>query len=271
MISFVKMLAIAALRASGRPDLIEIANWMENAEQAAVKAIMRLIFGSLRTDGKITEQVSTQIVQAKTIFSAHPGRLKTETQVKSSSPYLDQYLELLNAIVEVGSWGEALLLQGFIHTAECASLWLFDPEKAPDVHKSIPIAYEPYILFRDSGVKIVLLDIVSDEKLRELNRKIGENPTSLPDSLKTTDRDLVIAIYEHDVEVEVTKTEMEHGRKINGKVSEWEVKKPFRERRGINKDWSGISKLIQSFPIAIEERSDTIRRLIALINSGPMK
>jgi|SRR6266850_403534 len=269
--NFLKMFVIEALRASGRPDLIEIAKWIENAEQAAVKAIVRLIGGSFKTDGKITDQVSSQIVQAKATFSAGTDRPKSEPRVKSSSPLLDRYLELLDVIVEVGWWGDALLLQGFIHTAECASLWLFDPEKTPDVHKSIGIPYEPYILFRDSGVKIVLLDAVSDEKLRELNRKIGENRTSLLDSLETKDKDLVIVIYEHDVELEVTKTEISHGRKIKDKVSEYEVKKLIKERRGINKDFSGISKLIQSLPVAIEERSYTIRRLDGLINSGPMK
>jgi hypothetical protein len=257
----IKRIVIEALRATKRPELEEIAQWIADAEDAAIKTIAKFIAESFKTKGQISEETAKRIVEFKNnLASRKSGASENE---KPPTSFLEQYLELLNYIAVVGSWGPSLLLKGFIHSADCASLWRFDRKKTSELIIVSLMADHPYILVGNSAVQISLFPKVSDTELLALNEELGEHPDRLPKSLSIENGQTVIEVQDGQIEVEVTRKETK-----TTKRGTREVVRTDREKREIDKTFGGVAALVESLPIAIEARGKAFARLSKIIQSG---
>ncbi len=266
MLTFLKALLVESLRASGRPELIEVAQWLDNAQDAAVKTIVRLVSQSFKANGRITERTSREIVATKEVFesSRHSGE---EAPQRSATPLLDKYVEFLNPLVDVASWRRALILQGFLHTPDCCSLWTFNPEKNVElaVAKDRDISYIP--IPSVTGMKVFLLDRLNDDAFAEANERIGENPESLLSELVSITTQEVLAIHQHHIAVR-----WEEMRPNPVAASFGGAKERLVEQKGqlaLDKDFQGVYAMVQSFPKAIEAREKVLRRFDAATAGKP--
>lgn len=111
---------------------------------------------------------------------------------------LAQYKRVLNTVILEGSAKPYLLLDGFLHNENCASLWKFDGEGKVN---SLEITHsddgKPCISFNDSGIEIYLFDKMDHAKRLALNEQLGRRAALLVEDLETLGRPLVCFIHEH--------------------------------------------------------------------------
>jgi len=251
---------VEALRATGRPDLIEVANWLDNAEKAAVKAVLKFIGDSLKREGRISDGAASAIVNVKTEYIQSQQSLPPSTPEKSTTPLLDEYLSLLSNIADIASWRSALFLQGFIHSEDCSSLWLFDLKRDSESFAIRDLYPGPPSILIPGGTMIYLFDKTEDPEFRSLNSEIGESNNELPKRLSIEHRDEVVEICEDYINVKMWKSHEERGRRENVQIKY----ESTQEERIIDKKWAGIRKLITSFPVAVEERATALGDLRSL-------
>lgn len=132
LLNIVKAIAVQVLRQSGTPDLVKLADWLDDAGNAAIKLVADIIAGSMKSSGKITHDAATKLL---TVRDQAAGATATpdEAPVFSATPFLDQYRDLINYVASVASWKYGLVLRGFLHSADCTSLWIFPTSNVPDV------------------------------------------------------------------------------------------------------------------------------------------
>lgn len=262
MAGFTTRLAIELLRRSGKVELIELADWIEDAPRAAAASIVDLLGHATSSGGGITPDVVREALKVKTGFRATEA---DEMPRMSRSPFLEKYQEVVAAIIAAGRWREGILLHGFIHTSECSSLWRFERECS--VHAVDEPGGLPSIRFRGSGCSVTLLNKVTDEELQDVNRQIGENPARIIAALTSKDDDEVVSVAETTVMVKgtraVTKTKMDM---TTFAKSEYHTTERSTEPVDIDtRHWSGIESLIRSLPPALEARATSLTYLQGLV------
>ena len=127
------------MKRSKDPKIRELAQWFNDSEQAAIDFVLNIIWGGISKDGEITATTADKALKEK-------ERLDKGGQIAPTLPapetFLDDYRAIIAAIAAPGSSGRALYLQGFLHTADCTSLWLF---KGDGVRPSVTIGKEPFL------------------------------------------------------------------------------------------------------------------------------
>ncbi len=167
MLGFLRRVVVATLKASGRADLEEVARWIEDAEAEVVQAIARVLTQSMRGDSIISDAAAIEVVRLRGAPSL--AHIKT---TKSPHPFLDEYLGCLRMIVELGSWGPGLLLQGFVHSSECASYWIFDLSRGdPKFEIS---GDPPRIAFNSQSLKVYLVDRLGTDDFKRINEALWQ-------------------------------------------------------------------------------------------------
>ena len=130
LLSIAKRVAIRYLGNSGDPELLEIAKWIEDAEEQAVNLILELLGQGLRSTGTVDKTTAAEILKVR-----RSGPQATTDPVsealRDSSPYLAEYRRLAHTLTTLASWRRGLYVQGFIHRRECTSLWLFGAGRPP--------------------------------------------------------------------------------------------------------------------------------------------
>lgn len=269
MFSVIKAIVVESLRASNNPELARIADWVADAETALIKSIAKIIAGSLRSNnGQISEDAARKIVEIK--GTAKDISSTPEKNIRSATPFLDQYVELLNYISFVGSWRHSLLLDGFLHSSDCSSLWLFSMDKDPvfQINKGMFDATESCILLSASNVEIYLLPKMKPKELTILNEELGLNKKVLPDRLTGKNRQQVLKVYDDDVEVRTLRYESKKNRR--GYMEEEVI--PEDVKLSIDKiNHSGIQALVKSFSPAIYAQEKSLSKLSQIVNHNESK
>ncbi len=258
MLSLLKSFVVQSFRASERPDLRELADWIDNAQNVAVKAIVKLVGDSLKRDGHISDSAEKAIIAVKEECARVPPLGVPPEPPRSKTPFLDEYLSIISDIADLASLRHALLLKGFIHSESSWSLWIFDLNKGGpytfDIREGLFDA--PPSIWLPEGINVFLFDERAESDFLSLNEELGRSNNDLPKSLSLDHRDKVMEIYEDYVEIEVWKT-----KEVKDRVGHHTEYESYRERRDVDKDFAGIKKLIASFPIAFEKREKTLRDL----------
>jgi len=221
---------------------------------------------SLGFKGKVDQGTADEIAR---LMKSSPAMANAgEQEEEHDDSNLAQYLTVVNSIIAAGSTRPyLLLLDGFIHSDECASLWKFDSRK-----KNIELQLtsigggEPSIFFYNSGVEIYIFGKLEREKLLKYNELFGANPESYPtEELDTLNKPLVRDIYEHRVGVVAnTLKHVRPGRR--GERWEPEVKTldPFE----IPGDHMGVKQMLSSLQPALEARARSAEALKKAIAGG---
>ncbi|MPZ44341.1 MAG: hypothetical protein GEV05_13220 [Betaproteobacteria bacterium] len=179
---------------------------------------------------------------------------------------LAEYAVLLDAVVAAGSTHRWLLLDGFLHSADCASLWLFDPKKLGErAGSAIQVEQllddEPYIILVNSGVEIFLFEKIAPEKLLALNEHLGAS-LDLPPQLDYAARPQVRFVYAERIQT-VAETTSQRPRS-GGRTRE--VRKRTDASLPIAKDYAGIAAMLESLRpalAALARNTEALRRTIA--------
>lgn len=257
MLSLLKSFVVESLRASERPDLRELADWIDNAQDVAVKAIVKIIGDSLKRDGRISDSAEKAIIALKEGQARVPPLGVPTEPPRSKTPFLDEYLSLLSDIADLASFHHALLLKGFIHSDSSWSLWIFDLSKSPYIFNILKGFDTPPSIRLPVGINIFLFDERADSEFLSLNEELGRSNNELPKSLSLDQRDSVVEIYEDYIEVQAWKS-----KEVKVRVGYRTEYESYIERRSVDKmKFPGIQKMIDSFPIAFQRREETLRYL----------
>lgn len=264
MLVFLKRVIVEVLRSSGRPELVEIATWVEDAEAATVRLIGKVIRSTLATGKPVSAADTQEILNIK--GRASSGAAPTETH--STHPYLDEYLNIIETIAELGSLRPYLLLQGFIHTGDCSSLWVFEMDKAPRtaIMTSMTTGNATISLGRTtSHFDIFLLSPMDTAKITQLNEELETNPTitlaTLLPKPRVTAVTQVTAVLERAVEIELT-TDVIVTEKI--RVGTKDVSHEVNKYQMVPIDmttWGGILAMDQCLPQALAARGGPLAKL----------
>lgn len=203
MLEALKNFCVEMLRQAGYDEL---ADWLNDAGKKAVKVVAKVVARSIGLKGKVDKDTAKEIEEIRKSTPAKGGAVATETE--EDDAIAGQYLVILSNIVAGGLAYPALVLDGFLHTDDCASFWTFD-NSVKDIQLEIsidPFTKKPYITLTNSGVQIYILDKIGLEKLVDLNTKIGNNPDTEHPELATQNRPRIVNIYEHHLETVVTRT-----------------------------------------------------------------
>jgi hypothetical protein len=157
---------------------------------------------------------------------------------------LAQYRRVINAIVNEGSTARYLLLDGFLHSEDCTSLWKFsEARSARTVEIEQRGGEEPIINLYGSGVEVYLLHKLGHGKLLEQNERLGRGEDPIAECLDTDGRPLVQSIQGRHLLT---------ARLINlGKRSILSARDPEL----IPVDQSGMSAMLHSLPLMLEARA----------------
>jgi hypothetical protein len=260
MLKLLKDICAEALEAAGYPEL---AKWIRDAPRQALRKAVRIVMRALGFKGKVDKEAADELVKLQRETQASAQTPEEEVQEDDSA--LGQYLATLNAVLTAGSQQQYLLLDGFLHTDDCTSLWVFDKEKAASkVDLELKIddfgGTEPYILLQNVGVRIYLLPRMSLARLLELNEQLGKGH-SLPAEVSIDDKPRVQFIYETRIRTlrqTVTKKKSRSG-------SEREIRKTVDEDKDIAKAPDGIRALFSSLPASLQARAkyaDDLRKAV---------
>ena len=157
---------------------------------------------------------------------------------------LAQYRRVINTIISGAATSPYLLLDGFLHTENCSSLWRFDSGGLVHVLEITNCAdSRPCISLSNSGVEIYLFWKMEHAKLRALNERLGWELDRLPDELNTLDRPLVDSMNEHLL---LTTRRLSLG---NRTVTS------LRDPDLISVDQKGMTKMLSSLQPALEARA----------------
>jgi len=236
MIGFLKKLAVALLRSSGRPELVEMADWINDAGDAAVAAIVRLLGKSVRSGETISAQTAQQIVDLKKTPQASGAQRDPN---RDRWPFLMEYLDLMREIAMVGSWRRGLVLGGFFHSSKVSSLWVFDFPKEPDARLlTVPGGDASIVLNSDRNFEIFIMPPIDDAELIAVNKKLGGPANKIPDTLDRSQR--VQEIYEGTVVI-----------KSATGAKDFDIDDPHE----------GSGEMVRTFQIALEARSVLLNQL----------
>jgi hypothetical protein len=236
MIGFLKKLAVALLRSSGRPELVAMADWINDAGDAAVALIVRLLGKSVRSGEAISAETAQQIVDLKQ--ASQPGGASRDPD-RDRWPFLMEYLELMREIAMVGSWRRGLVLGGFLHSSAVSSLWVFDFPKEPDVRLTGIPGYDASIVMNgDRNFEVFIMPPLDDAALIAINKKLGGPANKIPDTLDRSRR--VEEIYEGKVVI-----------KSATGTQDFDIEDPHE----------GSGEMIRTFPIALQARSVLLNQL----------
>lgn len=270
MVNFIRLVVIETLRATGKPKLIALADWISDAETTAVKLIAKTISQSIRANGIITNEAERTILDVKN----SPPQISPTDWPNSRTPFLDEYLELLEYIVSVGSRRERLLLQGFIHSSECSTLWIFEGNVDPHLEiQQTLLQTKPHITVSGANLEIRLLDKMTDDDISRLNTELGRNTGTLPSELRSEDAPQVLTVFEDVVELSVPKTVKKKAyirekgvrKTIEVDKTEW-----ANEEERIDKtNHSGVQEMVHSLPIAIVAREAALTKLKDILRPQP--
>jgi hypothetical protein len=257
MLKLLKDICAEALEAAGYDEL---ARWVRDAPRQAIRKVVRIVMRALGFKGKLDKKDADEIAKLKKETEAQPPAPEAEEEDDSA---LAQYLLALNAVVAAGSGRGYLLLDGFLHTDDCASLWVFNQEKAA---QKDGIALEisdfgggaPYIIPDGAGVQIYLLPKMERAKLLELNEQLGRSP-GLPAELRTDDKPRVQFIYEHRLQTRQMVTKTAGGKRPRA------IRREEDGELAITRAPEGIAAMFDSLRPALEARAkyaDTLKKTV---------
>lgn len=260
MLGFFRKVVVAMLKASGRADLVEVAAWIEDAEAEVVHAIAKVLTQSMRGDSIISDEAAIEVVGLRRAPSR--GHITT---TKSLHPFLDEYVECLRMVVELGSWRSGLLLQGFVHSSECASYWEFDLSRDP---KFEILGTPAMIVFDSSSLKVFLVDPLGPDDVKRINEALGQ-PGAIPSELTVATRQQVRAVEEHEIEVAFDEIH-ERAVRPDAKGLPRSVKEHTTATKSLpidTKSWSGFAALAESLPVALQARGGPLNRLREILGT----
>jgi hypothetical protein len=263
VLRLLKEIAVRTLRTSGDPQLSAVADWLDNAEAAAVNAIVDLLGNSMRASGRISSASVKQLVEFTKTYTPIQETTPTDGGY-TANPFLEQYLVALKFVGTVGCWGSALLLDGFVHSPECSSLWGFSPGGKPTFTITSGQYDSPYISIIDSGCSVFLFDRFPVDTRLALNEEIGRDSDRLPAALGSGNRPKVLQVYEDSVALNVHTIGTKKGRR--GPIQEMSVS---RELTRIDKSFGGLAAMLQSVSLGVAERAKTLERLKGVVGAKP--
>jgi hypothetical protein len=197
--------------------------------------------------GRISK-VATEMIAAGQVFPFHTVMKKQESITGGKDRFqnsnLAQYKRVVNTIIDEGGISPHLLLDGFLHTENCASLWIFSPTaRGGELDISTAYGEEPCLSFRDAGVEIYLFEKMERGKLLELNSRLGRNPDTCPEELETQWKPFVHSIFERRV--------------ITSKIIPAGMRsvKSTRDPDIIPGDHKGMTEMLSSLQPALEARA----------------
>jgi hypothetical protein len=245
MLGFVKKLLISYLARSEDPRLRALGGWINDAEQKAIDSILAIITDSVKNEGRITPVTAEKILGVSSQPSdpasvpAHPPRT-----------FLEQYLEFFRVVTSFGSLGKAIWLQGFLHSSECSSLWLFEDKKTPEVRIGTVTGPDEIVYL---NFEILIGKKLDDAEFRSQNRQIGNNYTTWHQQVDRRSMLVLAGVYEDYIELNRTLVEPANRRRQRETTVKEQV--PFDERD------KGVNSMAESLPIAMEERGSSLASL----------
>src|SRR5262249_187759 len=135
-----------------------------------------------RSGGELSDKDIAELSEyAKTHSKEIAGPAGSTPPAPRPPSFLDEYLDVIQTVADYNAGGRALLLRGFIDTAECTSLWVFEPDAAanPFVIET-PATGQPVIYIIGTKVTIYILPLRSDEEIATINEKIGATENLTP-------------------------------------------------------------------------------------------
>jgi len=256
LLSIAKRVAIRYLGNSGDPELLEIAKWIEDAEEQAVNLILELLGQGLRSTGTVDKTTAAEILKVR-----RSGPQATTDPVsealRDSSPYLAEYRRLAHTLTTLASWRRGLYVQGFIHRRECTSLWLFGAGRPPSFGVlQQPIDGRSFISLYSNEIEVYIMDAMAQGDLQAANAKLGNNYTAWKDSIDMSQLDRVENVYEDSVEIAKVVKRQKKTRSGTTEVLDREsVSIAILDRL------SGIEAMLESLPLALEARDATLMAL----------
>lgn len=250
MLKLLKDICAEALEAAGYDEL---AKWVRDAPRQALKKAVRIVMRALGFKGKVDKETADELAKLKKEVEAKGTAPEAEEEEDDSA--LAQYLAALNTIIAAGSQQGYLLLDGFLHTDDCASLWVFDKKKAVG-KDGIELKIrdfggsEPYIILENDGVHIYLLPKMDRARLLELNERLGRG-RGLPAELSVDDKPRVQFIYEHRLQ---TRRKTVTKKKVSGNRTR-EITKDVDEVLDISQAPEGIAAMFASLRPGLEARA----------------
>jgi hypothetical protein len=252
MTKYLKVFLVAALREGGYE---EAARWLNDAPKQAVEKVAKIVMRALGFKGKVDEQAGKEI--GAIIKSAPANQVGGPEKDTTDESNLAQYLVMLNSVIAAGSSGRYLLLDGFLHTDDCASLWKFDAtEKTGELSIQTLLDEERYIDLRKTGVEIYILPKMALAELIALNKKLGENPDLYAKDLDAKEKPLVRLIYEYRIQTVTT------GTKTVRKGKRGERQEPVEIPSEIEISGNqGVKAMLDSLRAALAARAQSVAEL----------
>lgn len=251
-----KKVVVQLLQATGDPKLVELSKWVDSAEDRAIELILSIITEGLRTNGHIDSDTAAAALQVRTAGSVAP--LDTvQAALSSTSPYLAVYRQVALTVAALASWREAIYLHGFIHTADCASLWVFPNCTSPVLLPTENHAGEKSLSLDCESLKVYLLPPLSPEDLLGRNQGIGNNITAWRSGMQFDQLDQVWSVTEDSVDVHAVVRTV---KKLRTGGTREDLSREFRTLVLTNREL-GLDALIGSLHRAVEARDAALTSL----------
>jgi hypothetical protein len=256
LLSFTKRVAIRYLEASDDPNLREFAKWIKDAEEQAVNLVVELLGQSFKDNGRIDQSTADQIVAVRNAKEpVAPPYERWRTQL----PFLTEYARITATISTLAAWRRAIYLQGFFHSADQSTLWLFEDGKTPSIDIEEGMGGPSSLHFNSAHIKVFFPDAMTTIELQDKNAQIGNNYTAWRESVKNID-ELDSVLYVSEDELGIDHWVIGEEQSFRGMVP---TKTRVTSKVFIEERSPGIDAMVQSLPAAIEARDKalaTVRR-----------
>ena len=239
--SIAKRVAVRMLERSDNPQLQDLAKWINDAEGRAVDLVLETLARVFKSGGKLDQSTADEIAKIKSGQTALPPAPPYEAWT-ATAPYLVVYARFCAATARLAAWRGAIYLDGFFHSENCTSLWIFESREVPKIDIA-QTSGDAELLPIGLDIKIFILPRLSDQDRDAANARLGSNFTAWSKATTLGDLDEVKYVTED----EITVYEWRRGPGSRSKKQELTVH-PILDRD------AGLGALYESLEPAIEAR-----------------
>jgi len=230
--SWVVEVAIGVLQATGYQDL---ADWLKDAPKKLGEEIVRILGLGIESNGTMSDDAIRKLrdLVARNPATAPPG----------PADLLGAYLIDLKSLVDLAMPRAVIAIKGFFHRPDCLIVLRIGKQRSLTIDD---LGGDRDIVFGASGVRILVLETVTDEELRQINYEIERDSDAWLQDVEKRCEQEVVKITKNDVILQHRTTK--HSTKLPQEVK-CSIDGP-----------EGIAEAFRTLPIAKEAQDERLAK-----------